>query len=86
MVGRVEMLEFADRVLANEDAAVSRELQRHYRRRGIKIHTSARVDKVIDHGDHVVVRYTAADGTSATAQAARAFVAARTQLLEDRNP
>jgi dihydrolipoyl dehydrogenase len=38
------------------------------------IHTSARVDKVIDHGDRVVVNHTGADGTSATAQAARAFI------------
>ncbi|OBI80878.1 dihydrolipoyl dehydrogenase [Mycobacterium sp. 1245805.9] len=70
----VEILEFADRVLPGEDADVSRELQRHYRRRGITIHTSTRVDKVVDHGDHVVVSHTGADGTSATAQAARAFI------------
>jgi dihydrolipoamide dehydrogenase len=70
----VEILEFADGVLPNEDAAVSRELQRHYRRRGITIHTSTRVDKVVDHGEHVAVTYTSADGTSATAQAARAFI------------
>jgi dihydrolipoamide dehydrogenase len=70
----VEILEFADRVLPNEDADVSRELQRHYRRRGITIHTSTRVDKVIDHGDHVVVSHTGADGTSTTARAARAFI------------
>ena len=71
---RVEILEFADRVLPNEDPDVSRELQRHYRRRGMAIHTSTRVDKVIDHGEHVVVSHTGADGTSATAQAARAFI------------
>lgn len=71
---RVAILEFADRVLPNEDADVSRELQRHYRRRGITIHTSTRVDKVIDHGEHVVVSHTGADGKSGTAQAARAFI------------
>ncbi|OBI54413.1 dihydrolipoyl dehydrogenase [Mycobacterium sp. E796] len=70
----VEILEFTDRVLPGEDADVSRELQRHYRRRGIAIHTSTRVDKVIDHGDHVVVSHTGADGTSAIARAARAFI------------
>src|SRR5262245_54976099 len=43
---RVEILEFTDRVLPSEDADISRELQRHYRRRGITIHTSTRVDKV----------------------------------------
>ncbi len=71
---RVDILEFADRVLPNEDAAVSRELHRHYRRRGMSIHTSARVDKVIDHGEHVAISYTSADGTSTTSQAARAFI------------
>ena len=71
---RVEILEFTDRVLPNEDAAVSRELQRHYRRRGITIHTSARVDTVTDHGEYVTVSHTGADGTSATARAARAFI------------
>ncbi|CAM3134474.1 dihydrolipoyl dehydrogenase [Mycobacterium intermedium] len=71
---RVEILEFADRILPNEDADVSRELERQYRRRGIAIHTSTRVDKVIDHGEHVVVNYTSADGKSTAAQAARAFI------------
>jgi dihydrolipoamide dehydrogenase len=71
---RVEILEFADRALPNEDADVSRELQRHYRRRGITIHTSVRVDKVIDHGEHVAVSYAGVDGTSVTVEAARAFI------------
>ena len=71
---RVEILEFADRVLPNEDADVSREIQRQYRRRGITIHTSTRVDTVTDHGDYVTVRHAGANGASATAQAARAFI------------
>jgi dihydrolipoamide dehydrogenase len=71
---RVEILEFAGRVLPNEDAAVSRELERHYRRRGMTIHTSARVDAVTDHGDFVTVSHTGADGMTATAKAARAFI------------
>ena len=71
---RVEILEFTDRVLPYEDVAVSRELLRHYRRRGITIHTSTRVDTVTDHGEYVTVGHTGADGTWATAQAARAFI------------
>jgi dihydrolipoamide dehydrogenase len=71
---RVEILEFTDRVLPTEDVDVSRELQRHYRRRGITIHTSARVDTVTDHGEYVTVGHTGPDGTSARAQAARAFI------------
>lgn len=70
----VEILEFADRVLPNEDPDVSRELQRQYRRRGITVHTSTRVDKVVDHGDHVVVSHTRSDGTTSTARATRAFI------------
>jgi len=60
---RVEILESADRVLPTEDRDVSRELQRQYRRRGMAIHTSTRVDKVVDHGEYVVVSHTGADGT-----------------------
>lgn len=71
---RVEILEFAERVLPNEDAAVSRELERVYRRRGIEIHTSTRVDAVTDHGEYVTVSHTDADGITATAKAARAFI------------
>lgn len=71
---RVEILEFADRALPNEDAAVSAELQRHFRRRGIAIHTSTRVDTVTDDGEYVTVSYTDADGTHATTKASRAFI------------
>ncbi|MDQ2637759.1 MAG: FAD-dependent oxidoreductase, partial [Actinomycetota bacterium] len=71
---RVEILEFADRALPNEDAAVSAELQRRFRQRGIEIHTSTRVDSVTDHGEYVTVSYTAADGTYATTKASRAFI------------
>src|SRR3954447_16786098 len=70
----VEILEFADRVLPNEDVEVSRELQRHYRRRGIVIHTSTRVDAVTDHGEYVTVSHTGSDETSAIVRAARAFI------------
>jgi dihydrolipoamide dehydrogenase len=71
---RVQILEFTDRVLPNEDAAVSRELERHYRRRGITIDTSTRVETVTDHGEYVTVDHIGADGTSVTTQASRAFI------------
>jgi dihydrolipoamide dehydrogenase len=70
----VEILEYTDRVLPNEDADVSRELRRHYRRRGITIHTSTRVESVTDHGDYVTVSHTGADGEPETTKAARAFI------------
>jgi pyruvate/2-oxoglutarate dehydrogenase complex dihydrolipoamide dehydrogenase (E3) component len=51
----VQILEYADRPLPNEDADVSKELARQYRRRGIPIQANTRVDSVIDHGDHITV-------------------------------
>jgi len=43
----VQILEYADRALPNEDADVSKELTRQYRRRGIPIQTNTRVDSVM---------------------------------------
>jgi dihydrolipoamide dehydrogenase len=70
----VQILEYADRALPNEDADVSKELTRQYRRRGIPIQTSTRVNSVIDHGDHITVTHTDRDGLIASVDAARAFI------------
>lgn len=70
----VQILEYADRALPNEDADVSKELTRQYRRRGIPIHTNTRVDSVIDHGDHVTVTHIDRDGHTTAVEAARAFI------------
>ena len=70
----VQILEYADRALPNEDPDVSKELTRQYRRRGIPIHTGTRVDSITDHGDHVTVTHTDRDGQATTIEAGRAFI------------
>ena len=70
----VQILEYADRALPNEDVDVSKELTRQYRRRGIPIQTNTRVDSVIDHGDHITVTHTDRNGHTTSVDAARAFI------------
>jgi dihydrolipoamide dehydrogenase len=70
----VQILEYADRALPNEDADVSMELARQYRRRGIPIQTNTRVDSVIDHDDHITVTHTDRTGHTTSVDAARAFI------------
>ncbi|OBF90230.1 dihydrolipoyl dehydrogenase [Mycobacterium sp. 852014-52450_SCH5900713] len=70
----VQILEYADRALPNEDADVSKELTRQYRRRGIPIRTNTRVGSVIDHGNHVTVTHHDRNGHTTSVDAARAFI------------
>ena len=70
----VQILEYADRALPNEDPDVSKEVTRQYRHRGIPIHTGARVASITDHGEAVSVFYTDRRGQSSTIEAARAFI------------
>jgi dihydrolipoamide dehydrogenase len=70
----VQILEYADRALPNEDADVSKEVTRQYRRRGIPITTGTAVDSIIDHGDYVRVTHRDRKGQTATLQADRAFI------------
>ncbi|WP_328897808.1 dihydrolipoyl dehydrogenase [Streptomyces sp. NBC_00236] len=59
----VTILEFLDRALPNEDAEVSKEIARQYKKLGINLLTSTKVEAVTDEGTSVTVTYTAADGT-----------------------
>src|ERR1700753_114451 len=70
----VQILEYADRALPNEDAEVSKEVTRQFRRRGIPIHTRTRVDAVVEHDDHVAVTHTDQHGHTSAIEAARAFI------------
>ncbi|MDT5118215.1 MAG: dihydrolipoamide dehydrogenase, partial [Mycobacterium sp.] len=70
----VQILEYADRALPNEDEDVSKELTRQYRRRGIPIHTSTAVQTITDHGDRVNIVHTNRAGQTSTVEAARAFI------------
>jgi dihydrolipoamide dehydrogenase len=70
----VTIIEFLDRALPNEDADVSKEIAKEYKKLGIPILTSTRVDTVVDNGSSVTVTYTAKDGTVATIDASRVLM------------
>jgi len=59
----VTIIEFLDRALPNEDADVSKEIAKQYKKLGIDILTSTKVETVVDNGSSVTVTYTAKDGT-----------------------
>ncbi|MFT4229892.1 MAG: dihydrolipoyl dehydrogenase [Microbacterium sp.] len=59
---KATIIEFLDRALPNEDVDVSKEIERQYKKLGVDILTSTKVDTVTDHGDRVTVTYTAKDG------------------------
>ncbi|MDL9981388.1 dihydrolipoyl dehydrogenase [Microbacterium sp. ASV49] len=58
------IIEFLPRALPNEDEEVSKEITRQYKKLGVEILTSTKVESVTDHGDRVSVTYTAQDGTA----------------------
>jgi dihydrolipoamide dehydrogenase len=70
----VTIVEFLDRALPNEDPDVSKEIQKQYRKLGIPILTSTRVESVVDNGGDVTVSYAGADGTSTTVTVDRVLV------------
>ncbi|WP_083862800.1 dihydrolipoyl dehydrogenase [Gordonia soli] len=53
----VTIVEFLDRVLPNEDADVSKEIAKAYKKLGVKLLTSTKVQSVDDQGSQVVVKY-----------------------------
>jgi dihydrolipoamide dehydrogenase len=60
----VTVVEFLDRVLPNEDADVSKELAKAYKKLGVTVLTSTRIDTIVDDGAKVTVSITAADGST----------------------
>ena len=58
----VTIVEFLDRMLPLEDADVSKELAKRYRKYGIEMLTSTRVEAIDDSGDQVAVTVTGKDG------------------------
>ena len=58
----VTIIEFLDRALPNEDRDVSREIARAFKKLGIPILVSTKVEDVIDNGSSVSVRYTGEKG------------------------
>jgi dihydrolipoamide dehydrogenase len=59
---QVTIVEFLDRMVPNEDADVSKELAKRYRKLGVDVLTSTRVDAIDDSGDKVKVTVTGKDG------------------------
>ncbi|GAA0446294.1 dihydrolipoyl dehydrogenase [Streptomyces stramineus] len=73
---RVTLVEFADRLVPTEDADVSRELLRHYRKLGIEILTSTRVESIDDSDPSAPVRVTVTrNGTRQVLEAAKVLQA-----------
>ncbi|MGB3486242.1 MAG: dihydrolipoyl dehydrogenase [Mycobacterium sp.] len=70
----VTILEYCDRILPVEDSDVSKEMTRAYKRLGVAVHTSARIEKVHDHGTSVEVSWTT-ETASHSVEAARVLVA-----------
>ncbi len=67
---KVTIIEFLDRALPNEDVEVSKEIQRQYKKYGVEILTSTKVESVVDSGDKVTVSYSAnADGAKGQIEA-----------------
>ena len=53
----VTIVEFLDRVLPNEDADASKAIAKEYKKLGVKVLTSTKVQSVTDNGDSVTVSY-----------------------------
>jgi dihydrolipoamide dehydrogenase len=60
----VTIVEFLDRLLPLEDADVSKELGKRFRKYGVDVLTSTRVEAIDDGGDEVTVTVTGKDGAT----------------------
>lgn len=70
----VTIIEFLDRALPNEDPDVSKEIAKQYKKIGIPILTSTKVETVTDHGSSVTVEYTGKDGAQSTLEVDRVLM------------
>lgn len=66
---KVTIVEFLDRMVPLEDAEVSAELAKQYRKLGIDVLTSTRVDAVDESGEQVRVTVTGKDGSQQVLEA-----------------
>jgi dihydrolipoamide dehydrogenase len=71
----VTIVEFLDRVLPLEDVEVSDELERAYRKLGVRVLTGTRVGQIEDTGEMVTVTVTDPDGETKVLQADRVLQA-----------
>ncbi|MBT2209111.1 dihydrolipoyl dehydrogenase [Actinomadura sp. NEAU-AAG7] len=66
---KVTIVEFLDRMVPNEDTDVSKELAKRYRKLGVDVLTSTRVDAIDDSGEKVKVTVTGKDGAQQVIEA-----------------
>ncbi|MCX6152893.1 MAG: dihydrolipoyl dehydrogenase [Candidatus Kapabacteria bacterium] len=69
----VTIVEMLDRILPVEDSDVSKELERHYKKDGIKLLTSTRVLSATSSNDEAIIKIEKKDGTSAEIRASLAL-------------
>ena len=58
----VTIVEFLDRMVPTEDAEISKELLKHYKKLGVKVMLKTKVESIDDSGDKVKVTVSSADG------------------------
>ncbi|MCE0487459.1 dihydrolipoyl dehydrogenase [Ornithinimicrobium sediminis] len=61
----VTIVEFLDRMVPTEDPEISKELAKHYKKLGVKVMTSTKVESIDDSGDKVKVTVSPASGGDA---------------------
>lgn len=66
---KVTIVEYLDRMLPNEDADVSAEIEKQYSRMGVDVYTSSAVESVEDTGSSAKVTMKSADGETQTLEA-----------------
>ena len=71
----VTIIEMADRIVPAEDADISKELLRQYKKRGINVHTSAKMDKIEKTKDGVKVHFKTSDGKDNILEAEKVLIA-----------
>ncbi|TCC61149.1 dihydrolipoyl dehydrogenase [Kribbella pittospori] len=66
---KVTIVEFLDRIVPLEDPEVSKELARAYKKLGVDVLTSTRVDSIDESGEKVKITVTGKDGNQQTLEA-----------------
>ena len=72
---KVTIIEMADRVVPAEDADISKEFLRQYKKMGIDCHISAKMDKIEETNDGVKVHFKTSDGKDNIMDADKVLVA-----------
>ncbi len=71
----VTIIEMADRVVPAEDAEISKEFARQYKKKGITVHTSAKMDKIEKTDEGVKVHFATSDGKDNILEADKVLIA-----------